>query len=91
MTPIHPLDAALEEARREEARRQVEANAGTGLADGVNATVDLASSGALDLAGQAVGAVADAAAASLGVAADVAQASLEVVGGILGGLGSLDL
>jgi hypothetical protein len=91
MTPIHPLDAALEEAKREEARRQAEANAGTGLADGVNATVDLASSGALEAAGQVAGAVIDVAGAALGATAEVAKASLEVVGGILGGLGSLDL
>jgi hypothetical protein len=91
MTPIDPTAAALEETKREEARRQAEGQAGSGLADGVDATIDLVSSGALEMAGQAAGAVADAAVATLGAAADVAQASLEVVGGILGGLGSLDL
>jgi hypothetical protein len=91
MTAIDPTTAALDEAKREEARRQAEANAGTGVADGLDATVDLASSGALEAAGQVAGAVIDAAGAALGATAEVAQASLEVVGGILGGLGSLDL
>jgi hypothetical protein len=91
MTPIDPTAAALDEAKREEARRQAEANGGSGVADGLDAAVDLASSGALEAAGQVAGAVIDAAGAALGATADVAQASLEVVGGILGGLGSLDL
>jgi hypothetical protein len=74
---LPPTPPELDEAQREEARRQTEAN------------VD----GALDLAGSVVDAVASGAVEAAGAALDatvtVAKVSLDVVGGILGGLGDL--
>jgi hypothetical protein len=84
-----PPEAALDEHKREEARRQAESSGAGSAADGALDIADLATSGAIDIATQAAGAVADAAGAVLGATADVAKASLEVVGGILGGLGDL--
>ena len=85
MQPPAIAAEALEEQKREEARRQAEAQSGgavEGIADAAETTVDLAASGALDVAAQVAGACAE------GVAT-VAQASLEVVGGLLSGLGDL--
>jgi hypothetical protein len=85
MIPTLPPEAAAAEAHREEARRQAEAQAGSGvdgLADAAEVTVDLAASGVLDVAGQVAG-------ACLEGVATVAKASLDVVGGILSGLGDL--
>lgn len=85
MIPTLPPEAAAAEAEREEARRQAEAQAGSGLegaADAAEVAVDLAASGVLDVAAQVAGACLDG-------AATVAQASVEVIGGLLGGLSDL--
>ncbi|MBR0679721.1 hypothetical protein GXW74_04435 [Roseomonas eburnea] len=91
MIPAPPLppEAALDEQERDDLRRQTRGSGVEAVADGADlalGVVDLATSGAADMAAQAAGAVADAAGAVLGATAEVAKVSLEVVGGILGGL-----
>ncbi|MEO3474391.1 hypothetical protein AAFN86_21165 [Roseomonas sp. CAU 1739] len=88
MIPVPP-DAALDEQKREEIRRQAE---GSGFADGTDIALgvaEAASDGALGLAAQAAGVVVDATGAVLGATVEVAKVSLDVIGGILGGLADL--
>ena len=89
MIPTPSPGTALEEHKREEARRQAEGSGIDGAADAAELAVDLASGSALEMAGQAAGAVIDVAGAALGATAEVAKLSLEVVGGLLSGLDGL--
>ncbi len=89
LPPLPPPEVALDEQKREEARRQVEGGGIEAVADGAELALDAATSGAIDLAAQAAGVVVDATGAVLGATVEVAKVSLEVVGGILGGLADL--
>jgi hypothetical protein len=76
-----PNPPELDEAQREEARRQAESQGGQALdvADGI---IDVIASGVVETAGAVAGAALDA-------TVTVAKVSLDVVGGILGGLPDL--
>ncbi|BDG73777.1 hypothetical protein [Roseomonas fluvialis] len=76
-----PIPPELDEAQREEARRQTDANV-DGALDLAGSVVDAVASGAVEAAGAVAGAALDA-------TVTVAKVSLDVVGGILGGLGDL--
>ena len=76
-----PIPPELDEAQREEARRQTESNV-DGALDLAGSVVDAVASGAVEAAGAVAGAALDA-------TVTVAKVSLDVVGGILGGLGDL--
>lgn len=82
-----PPEAALDEHKREEARRQAEGGGAEAVMDGAELAVDAVGSGALDWTAQATGAVVDATGAVLNATVDVAKVSLDVVGGLLGSLG----
>jgi chorismate synthase len=75
------IPPGLDEAQREEARRQAESQAPQAL-DAAGSVIDLVTNGVVDAAGAVAGAALDA-------TAMVAKVSLDVVGGILGGLGDL--
>lgn len=76
-----PNPPALDEAQREEARRQAESQGGQGL-DIAGSVVDVVANGVAEAAGAVAGAALDA-------TVTVAKVSLDVVGGILGGLTDL--
>jgi phosphotransacetylase len=81
-TPTQPIPPPeLDEAQREDARRQVESNA-DGALDLAGTVVDAITSGAVHTAGTIVNAALDA-------TVTVAKVSVDVVGGLLGGLGDL--
>ncbi|CAH0257370.1 hypothetical protein [Roseomonas sp. CECT 9278] len=76
-----PNPPDLDEAQREEARRQAESHGGQAL-DVAGGVIDVIASGVVETAGAVAGAALDA-------TVTVAKVSLDVVGGILGGLGDL--
>jgi chorismate synthase len=76
-----PNPPELDEAQREEARRQAESQGGQAL-DVAGGVIDVIASGVVDTAGAVAGAALDA-------TVTVAKVSLDVVGGILGGLPDL--
>ncbi|GGJ11117.1 hypothetical protein [Neoroseomonas lacus] len=91
MIPFPP-DAALDEQKREEVRRQAEGGGVGAMTDGADLALgvaEVATSGAIDIVAQAAGVVVDATGAVLGATAEVAKVSLDVIGGILGGLTDL--
>ena len=81
MTPTPPLPPELDEAPREEARRQAGSHQ-DGALDLAGGVVDAVANGAVEAAGAVAGAALDA-------TVTVAKVSLDVVGGILGGLADL--
>jgi hypothetical protein len=76
-----PNPPELDEAQREEARRQAESQGGQAL-DVADSVIDVIASGVVETAGAVAGAALDA-------TVTVAKVSLDVVGGILGGLPDL--
>lgn len=81
MTPTQPITPELDEAQREEARRQTESQLPQAL-DATGSLIDGVTSGVVEAAGAVAGAAID-------CTVTVAKVSLDVVGGILGGLGDL--
>jgi hypothetical protein len=79
-----PHDPALDEQKREEARRQAESSGLEGAADAAEVGLDL-----FDLAAHAGRMVVDAAGSALSVSADAAKASIEVVGSVFSCLDGL--
>jgi len=76
-----PNPPDLDEAQREEARRQAESQGSQAL-DVAGGVIDVVTSGVVDAAGAVAG-------AALDCTVTVAKVSLDVVGGILGGLADL--
>jgi hypothetical protein len=76
-----PNPPELDEAQREEARRQAESQGGQAL-DVAGGVMEVVASGVAEAAGAV-------ASAALDCTVTVAQVSLDVVGGILGGLTDL--
>ncbi len=76
-----PNPPELDEAQREEARREAESQGGQAL-DVAGGVIDLVASGVAEAAGAVAG-------AALDCTVTVAKVSLDVVGGILGGLTDL--
>jgi len=77
MIPTQPIPPELDEAQREEARRQTESQLPQAL-DATGSLIDGVTSGVVEVAG-----------AAIDCTVTVAKVSLDVVGGILGGLADL--
>jgi chorismate synthase len=76
-----PIPPELDEAQRDDARRQAESQ-GNQAIDAAGGVIDAVASGVVDAAGAVAGAAID-------CTVTVATVSLDVVGGILGGLTDL--